>query len=141
MTAIPLPHGMGRPEITVRPATSADGAVRVQASVEERDGTPVRLGALAWEPLIPSDDPRQSTSLRGGLDMLGIASAFGTSALPARGALRSRPIPLPGVRAGDGPVVFKAVGTDANGRKVAAWAVVDPLAGKDARAIDKIEQP
>jgi hypothetical protein len=126
VTAVPMPPGLGRPELIVRPATDLDGAVRIRAQVVERDGTPVRLGALAWEPLVPDSDPHAARFRRDGLDMLGIASAFGTSALPARGALRSRPIRLLGVRGGDGALVFKAVGTDPRGRRVAAWTVVDP---------------
>ena len=58
VTAVPLPVGLGRPELVVRPLPMADGEVRVRAEVVERDGRPVRLGALAWEPLVPLDDPR-----------------------------------------------------------------------------------
>ncbi len=57
--------------------------------------------------------------------MLGIARTFGTSALPAKGRLRSSLIPLNGFVGAEGPMVFKAVGIDALGRRVAAWAVVD----------------
>jgi hypothetical protein len=73
--------------------------------------------------------------------MLGIASAFGTSALPAGGGLRSRAIRLPGVRGGDGPMVFKAVGVDARGRRIAAWADVSPRPKTDALAIEDFETP
>jgi hypothetical protein len=126
VTAIRLPAGSGRPELTVRPLPTAGGGVSVHAEVFERDGTSVRLGALAWEPLIPLEGPRSLRAFKGGLDMLGIASSFGTSTLAAGGALRSREIRLPGVKAGDAPLVFKAVGTDARGRRVAAWADVSP---------------
>jgi hypothetical protein len=141
VTVIPLPVGLGRPELTVRSATGIGGEVLASADLTERDGTPVRLGALAWEPLVPADDPRSSGLRRGGLDMLGIASAFGTSALPAFGRLQSTAIPLPGLRATDGPVVFKAVGTDARGRRVAAWTVLDPTPGMGARAVRNIPGP
>jgi hypothetical protein len=57
--------------------------------------------------------------------MLGIARTFGTSALPANGTLRSTPIALKGFEDFHRPMVFKAVGTDARGRRVAAWAVVN----------------
>jgi len=130
VTAVPLPTGLGRPELTVRHATAPDGEVRVRARLDERDGTPVRLGALAWEPLVPASDSHAARFRRDGLDMLGIARAFGTSALPAGGALDSRPIPLAGVRRGDGPLVFKAVGTNPRGRRVAAWTVLDPPSGR-----------
>ncbi len=126
VTLVPLPSGLARPELIVQPATDADGSVRIRATVQEAGGTTVRLGALAWERLVPVADIHAPGFRRDGLDMLGIASAFGTSALPARGALQSRPIYLPGVRSADGPLVFKALGIDARGRKVAAWAVVEP---------------
>jgi hypothetical protein len=125
VTLIPLPDGLGRPMLTVRRQNGPDGQLQVEAEVTERDGTPVRLGALAWEPLVPAEDPRKPTCRRGGLDMLGIAHAFGTSALPAHGKLRSGRIPLAGFRGSDGPMVFKAVGIDAQGRRVAAWTVVN----------------
>ncbi len=136
VTAVPLPAGLGRPELRVRPWTGPGGEVRVRAEVVELDGTPVRLGALAWEPLVPADDPHAPGFRRDGLDMLGIAAAFGTSALPAGGALRSGPIRLSGVRGGDGPLVFKAVGTDPRGRRVAAWTVVEPSPRRGPPAIE-----
>ena len=141
VTAVPLPGGSAWPELKVRSLTGLDGEVRVRLEVVERDGAPVRLGALAWEPLVPFEGPRAAGSHRGGLDMLGIASAFGTSALPASGALKSRAIRLPGVRGGDGPVIFKAVGTDASGRRVAAWADLSPLPRSDALAVEDFEAP
>ncbi len=141
VTAVPLPVGLGRPELAVRPSTGPDGEVRVRAEVAESDGSPVRLGALAWESLVPPVDARLADSRRGGLDMLGIASAFGTSALPAHGLLRSRPIRLAGVRGGDDPIVFKAVGTDAKGRRVAAWAVVSPSSKPDMPASEDVDGP
>ncbi len=81
----------------------------------------MRLSAIAWEPLVPAADPHAPGFRRDGLDMAGIAAAFGTSALPARGRLRSRPIPMADA---PGPIVVKAVGTDAAGRRVAAWAEI-----------------
>ena len=126
MTLVPLPPGLARPELVVRPVTDPDGAVRVRARLVEAGGVPVRVGALAWERLVPLADRHPAGFRHGTIDMLGIASAFGTSELRGGGALRSRPMILPGVRSADGPLVFKAVGVDARGRKVAAWAVVEP---------------
>jgi len=128
VTILRLPIGSGRPELTIRPLPTSGGEILVKAEVVERDGQPVRLGALAWEPLIPTEEPRNlpGSGSRGGLDMLGIAASFGTSALPAGGSLTSRAIRLPRIKPGDGPIVFKAVGTDARGRRVAAWTEVAP---------------
>jgi len=141
VTAILLPAGLGRPDLAVRAATGPDGSVKVRARVSEQDGTPVRLGALSWEPLVPASDPHAPGFRRDGLDMLGIASAFGTSALPARGSLLSRPLRLAGVRPGDGPLVFKAVGTDPAGRRVAAWAVVEPPGRPRGLSCEDPEEP
>jgi hypothetical protein len=124
VTAVPLPAGLGRPALVVRPFQGPDGQLRFRAEISERAGTPVRLGALAWEPLEPIQDEQATGFHRGGLDMLGIASVFGTSALPAGGSLQSRAIPLTGFTESGGPMVFKAVGTDAHGRRVAAWSIL-----------------
>ena len=124
VTAVSLPAGLGRPELNVRPAFLPGGSPGFEAKIVEQDGTPIRLDALAWEPLVPASDPRVSGFGRGGLDKLGIARVFGTSALPAGGSLTSRPIPIAEANTDDFPLIFKAVGTDAWGRRVAAWAVM-----------------
>jgi hypothetical protein len=54
--------------------------------------------------------------------MLGIASAFGTSAVPGKGELNSKPIRIRGVSRQTGPIVVKVVGTDLKGHRVSAWA-------------------
>jgi hypothetical protein len=66
--------------------------------------------------------------------MLGIADAFGISALPASGELHSHPIPLTGISTATGPLVVKVIGTDAMGRRIAAWADLgdEPAAGSRA---------
>ena len=136
VTLVALPSGLARPELEIRPTTDPDGSVRVQARFRETSGAPVRLGALAWERLVPVADRHAPGFRHDCLDMLGIASTFGSSLLPARGALRSRPIPLREVRPADGPIVFKAVGIDSQGRRVAAWAIVDPASQPPALAWD-----
>ena len=136
VTILALPSGQARPELVVRPTTDPDGSVRVRARFRETSGASVRLGALAWERLVPVADRHAPGFRHDGLDMLGIASTFGTSLLPSQGALQSRPIPLRGVRPADGILVFKAVGIDPHGRRVAAWAVVDPSAQPPALAWD-----
>ena len=101
--------------------------------VNERNGVPVRLSALAWEPLTPSSNLHSNEFRCERLDMLGIADSFGTSALPAGGELSSRPIPLRGVSARVGPLAIKVIGTDQKGRRIAAWAELagesEPLVG------------
>ena len=88
---------------------------------------PVRLSALSWEPLTPQPNPHSAGFRCGRLDMLGVAAAFGTSALPAASELRSQLIPLPGVPPSIGPLAVKVVGTDEKGRRIAGWAEVDTM--------------
>lgn len=123
VTALPLPDDLACLDLSARVVPGPDGEPRLHARLRERNGTPVRLTSLAWEPLVPAADPHAPGFRRAGLDMLGIASVFGTSALPAGGRLASRPIESPGlIRAEHGPLVVKAVGTDARGRRVSAWS-------------------
>ena len=93
--------------------------------IKEQNGVPVRLSALSWEPVTPSANPHAAGFRCGRLDMLGIAAAFGSSALKAVGELRSRPIPIPGASPSDGLLAIKVIGTDKKGRRIAAWAEID----------------
>lgn len=139
VTAVALPPGMARLNLSARLAHASDGSPRLLAELRESHGTAVRLSALAWEPLVPATDRHTAETRRGALDMLGIAASFGTSALPARGQLASRPIPLPNVPPDVGPFLVKAIGTDANGHRVAAWATLAlphaPETGDDDRLV------
>jgi hypothetical protein len=136
VTAVPLPVDLGRPELTIRRLRGADGQIGVRAEISELGGAPIRLGALAWEPLVPADDPRTAGFLRGRLDTVGIVSAFGTTVLPAGGSLQSTTIPLSGIPESAAPTVFKAVGTDARGRRVAAWSLLEPGSKRDDLAVE-----
>jgi hypothetical protein len=127
VTAVPLPAGMARLELSARATTAADGDLRLRATIRERNNEAVRLTALAWEPLIPPADSQLQEFRHGQLDMLGIASTFGTSALAGGSALRSTEIRLKGVHPGTGPLIVKLVGTDDKGRRVAAWREIDNL--------------
>jgi hypothetical protein len=136
VTVVPLPDDLGGLDLDVRATPGVDGAVAIRARVASQGLTPVRLGAIAWEPLVPQADAREQLFRRSGLDMLGIARRFGTSALAVGGKLASGPIRLDNVRPGDGPLVFKAVGTDAAGRRVAAWAEVEIRADRVEFGVD-----
>ena len=136
VTAIPLPGGMARLDLSARVSADANGDLRLRIGLAERAGIPMRLTALAWEPLVPAADPHAPGFRRDGLDVLGIASTFGTSALPAHGRLHSRPIRLRGIHPDSGPLVIKAVGTDAQGRRIAAWAEVDLTSVRDDLDLD-----
>ncbi len=134
-----LPDSLPRPELTIRPGHDPAGHLRFQAELTESDGSAVRLDALAWEPLVPAQNPREDCGRRGHLDRPGIEQAFGTSSLPARATLRAASLPLAGFRETDGLILFKMVGTDSLGRRVAAWSVVDFRSGFAAVSIEEIK--
>ena len=131
VTAVPLPAGMARLELAAKATRASDGDLRLRATISEQNQQPVRLTALAWEPLIPPADSQLQEFRHGQLDMLGIASTFGTSALRGGAELRSREIRLKGVHPGTGPLIVKLVGTDAEGRRVAAWREIQNLDHED----------
>ena len=127
VTAIPLPADSPRLELNLIAAgpASADGTPVVRIGLRECGGGAVRVDRLAWEPLIPAPNPHVTGSRRGSLAGPALASALGALDLPTLGRLDSRPIPLTGARLGEGAVVVKVIGTDARGRRVAAWAEFD----------------
>jgi hypothetical protein len=125
VTAIPLPADLANLDLRVGVESRSGGDLHLRAEIRERDGTPVTLSALAWEPLVPASNPHGPTFRRGKLEAAALVAAFGTSALPGRGTLHSRPIRLEGVSRRSGPLIIKAIGTDRRGRRVAAWAEVD----------------
>ncbi len=122
VTAMPMGEDRARLSLTIEPGHGPDGEPSIVARVSEQNGIPVRLSSLAWEPILPGPNPRTAGRHSGSLDMLGIASAFGTSALPPGGTLTSRAIPITETSPEDGPIVLKLIGTDPQGRRVAAWA-------------------
>ncbi len=126
VTAVPLGDDLPRIGLKVSKVQGPGGELRLRARAQERNGVPVRLSALSWEPLTPRTNPHSGGFRCGRLDMLGIAAAFGTSALPGGGELRSQLIAMPGVSSNNGPLVVKVIGTDEKGRRIAAWAEVDP---------------
>ena len=126
VTAIPLPAGMARLQLHARSWTGADGELRLRAEIREETGQPVRLTALAWEPLVPSADPLKPGFRRGQLDSFGIAANFGTSMVSGGGPLHSPSIRLSNVHPEAGPLILKLIGTDSKGKRVAAWAQINP---------------
>jgi hypothetical protein len=128
VTAVPLPDDLARIELAAETGADATpGRVPwLRVRVRETRGTPVRLTALAWEPLVPGPDPHAPGFRRACLDALGIAAAFGTASLTGHGRLVSKPIPAADALAAGGPLVLKAVGTDDRGRRIAAWAELQP---------------
>jgi hypothetical protein len=125
VTVMPLGGDLPRVDLAVTKVHGRRGELHLRARVNERNGKPVRLSALSWEPLAPLPNPHTAGFRCGRLDMLGIAANFGTSALPAAGELRSQEFPLPGVLPETGPLAIKVIGTDEKGRRIAAWAEID----------------
>jgi hypothetical protein len=131
VTVIPLPAGSARLQLRARSWTGADGELRLRAEIREETGQPVRLSALAWEPLIPSADPHKPGFHRGQLDSLGIAANFGASMITGGGPLHSSLIRLADVHPETGPLILKLIGTDSKGNRVAAWAQINPGTGEE----------
>ena len=122
ITALPLGTDWPRLDLSLQASARPDGEVSVRARVAERNGVSVRISALAWELRTPGPRPHAAGFRSGRLDMLGVASVFGTSAVPAGGEVFSRPIHLAGVSRQTGPIVVKVVATDSRGRRITAWA-------------------
>lgn len=143
VTAIPLPADQARLDLKVTSSVGRDGKVELLARVGESRGNLVQLTAMAWEPLVPAADPHSSPFRKGGLDRPSLAKAFGSATLNPGGQLASRPIPLDGVKPGQGPVVIKLVGIDARGRRVTAWAELSPerAGGAQANRTDHADVP
>ncbi len=127
VTAMPMGEDSARLSLTIEPGQRPDGRPSIIARVSERNGVPVRLSSLAWEPVLPGPNPRADGRHSGSLDMLGMASVFGTSALPAGGTLTSNAIPITEASSGNGPFILKLIGTDPKGRRVSAWAELNNL--------------
>lgn len=126
VTAMPMGEDRARLSLAIEPTPGPDGQPMVIARVSEQNGVPVRLSSLSWEPVSPGPNPRADGRHSGSLDMLGIASTFGTSALLPGGSLKSRPILIVGASPEVGPIVLKLIGTDPYGRRVTAWADLNP---------------
>jgi hypothetical protein len=125
VTVLPLGDDHARLSLALEADRGPGGEWTVRARIGESHGVPVRLSALSWEPMVPGPRTQLEDRCAGRLDMLGIASSFGTSLLPAGGELRSRPIRLDGTPVEGTPLLFKIVGTDPRGRRVCAWAEIE----------------
>ncbi len=126
VTALPLPDDLAALDLAATATIGVDGAPGLDVTIHERNGTPVRLSALAWEPLIPGPNPHAPSFRRGGLDSSRLSVAFGAANLTPFGKLTARSIPAQGAfEPRSGPVIVKLIGTDSRGRRIAAWAEVE----------------
>ena len=124
VTAVPLGASSAGLDLTVNAIQGKAGELRLRRgnSGAARGAGAARLDLVGAARA--RRKPRSGGFRCGRLDMLGIIAAFGTSALDASGEVRSKPIRLAGVAA-NGPLVIKVIGTDAKGRRIAAWAELD----------------
>jgi hypothetical protein len=101
VTAVALPDDLPRVELSVATTTGTGGVPDLVVRLGETGGQAVRLSSLSWEPLVPGPDPHAPAFRHAGLDATGIAAAFGTSALHARGRRVAAwaELPAPGPRA------------------------------------------
>ena len=128
MTALPLGDDLARLDLSLEPESAEPGGELDASAPASPSVTASPCGSRPspgnrWSPGLATGS---TTVASGRLDMLGIAASFGTSALPARGELRSGPIHLSGTSPESGPLVIKVVGTDPRGRRVCAWADLSP---------------
>lgn len=127
VTALPLGDGAGRLDLALERLPNRGGRARVRARVKELHGVPIRISALTWGPVERGLRPGNDDIRSGQLDMLGVAALFGGSLVPAHGERISKPIELDR----DQPAVVRVIGTDAGGRRIAAWADMKLSRGDD----------
>lgn len=125
VTTILMPRDLPLIDLKFHPSYDAAGDLNLRLSVMGRGPLPIRLTALAWEPLVPPADPKFPVLPCGRLDRPAIATHFGSDSLDAGQLLQSSPIRLLGVRRESGPYVLKLIGSDATGRTVTAWADIN----------------
>ena len=131
MTAVRLPDDLAGLDLDVKATSTSDGHPALRATLRERNGTAVRITGLSWEPAVPAADPHAQGFHRATLDETAIASNLGSSRLPAHGFMESGPIASAGALPRVTPLVMKVVGTDIQGRRVAAWADFVPNIADD----------
>ncbi len=126
VTAIPLGDGRPRIDLAAVKVRGVEGKHFLRAQIKERHGAPVRLSQFSWEPISPGANARTDAASRGRLKADELEKTMGTSALAASGELTSQLILLPDTGTGHGPFVVKIVGVDGSGRRISAWADLDP---------------
>lgn len=125
VTTILMPRDLPAVDLKIHSSYDAAGDLVLRLSAMGRGLPPIRLTALAWEPLVPPADPKFPILPCGRLDQSAIAAHFGTDSLDAGKDVQSSPVRLAGVRRESGPYVLKLIGSDATGRTVTAWADIN----------------
>jgi hypothetical protein len=119
VSLVRLPETLPRLDVTA--AADAEGQWRL--AVSERAGRPVTLSHVVWDaeqtqPSATGNTPHVAlTSER-------LSTLFDAAVVPPGGVLQSRAWSFAGLPAG--PIRVRVAGIDARGRRVAAWATIDP---------------
>jgi hypothetical protein len=135
ITAIRLPEDLPRLSLKAREVHSDKVGCLLQLHLSEEAGQEVHLATLRWEPLRPPAGPHSAGALSGSLNAAGVARLFGRPRLPGKGTLWSAPLAIRGTERGEGPLVFKVIGTDCHGRRVAGWAELDASIAPQRQAL------
>ena len=125
VTALLLGDDRPRLDLSAVNVRGVDGEYFLRARIKERNGVPIRLSQISWEPIAPGVNGPAVGACRGRLEGAEISKTLGALDLPAFGELTSQPIPLTGPSEIRCPLVVTVVGTDAQGRRTSAWADVD----------------
>ena len=126
VTAVLLGDDRPRLDLSVAKTRGENGEVCLRARIKERHGQPLEIAELSWEPLCPGPTRRAGAACRGRLEGRELKQSLGTVSLPASGELSSQPVRLVGACGLDEPIVVKVGGCDARGRRIWAWADLDP---------------
>jgi hypothetical protein len=126
VTAVRLPDDLPKLDLALQLRRGTGGDPEVTATVALGQGGRVRLETLGWERLVPQANPHSPGFRQGRLSGKGLEAALGGLDLAPGERRESTAIPLRGVEAGDGPIVFKLIGKDGRGRRVVGWAEIDP---------------
>lgn len=126
VTAIRLPDDLPRLDWSVQVERNRQGQAIARATITERDGQTVTLESLDWERLEPPADARLARRDHGRIGRESLGQALGTSVIPAGGRVLARPFVLSRLGSDSGPLLLRLAGRDRLGRRVVAWAEVDP---------------
>ena len=126
VTAVMLGDDRPRLDLSVSNTRGANGELFVRAHIKERHGRQVQLDRITWEPLTPGVRQGVGAGSRGRLEPADLRRCVGATVLEGMGERMSQPIRLVDAAGLDGPVLVKAGGVDAKGRRIWAWAEVTP---------------
>ncbi|MFO0907564.1 MAG: hypothetical protein U0794_04250 [Isosphaeraceae bacterium] len=120
VTVVPLPVDLPRLNLAAALERTPAGVHRIQLQLEEQGGFPAHIDTVSWEPLTPPAQLGSASFRFAQHDSGSIPNPFPQRWIVREGVLVSHPIARLSLR-DQGPLVVKAVASDAKGRRVAAW--------------------